>query len=133
MIKKQVCEKLEAEIKLLKSEIEKVNKGSQFENSSRFLNVILSSQRSRNNTTSFGYTQDSTSSSQGSIKKPITYADALKNSFRKEDSEAKMTPLKNVTHKQKSTVSIGLKYDQKKFIKRNASKYLFGSIPCSPK
>jgi hypothetical protein len=34
-----------------------------------------------------------------------SYADALKNSFRKEDNEAKMTPLKTVTHKQKSTLS----------------------------
>jgi hypothetical protein len=99
--KKQVCEKLEAEIKLLKNEIEKVNKGSQFENSSRILNEIINSQRSPNNKTSLGYTKDSTSASQRSVKKPISYADALKNSFRKEDNEAKMTPLKTVTHKQK--------------------------------
>jgi hypothetical protein len=46
--KKQVCEKLEDDIKLLKSEIEKVKKGSQFENSSRILNEIINSQRSPN-------------------------------------------------------------------------------------
>jgi hypothetical protein len=62
--KKQVCEKLEAEIKLLKSEIEKEKKGSQFGNSSKILDEILSSQRSPNNKTGLGYTQDSTSTSQ---------------------------------------------------------------------
>ena len=63
MIKKQVCEKLEVEIKMLKNEIEKEKKGSQFGNSSNMLDEILSSQRSPNNKTGFGYTQDSTSTS----------------------------------------------------------------------
>ena len=67
--KKQVCEKLEADIKLLKSEIEKVKKGSQFENSSRILNEILSSQRSPNNKTGLGYTEDSNFAAQGFVKK----------------------------------------------------------------
>ena len=49
IIKKQACEKLEVEIKLLKSEIEKEKKGSQFGNSSKILDEILSSQRSPNN------------------------------------------------------------------------------------
>jgi hypothetical protein len=86
--KKQVCEKLEADIKLLESEIEKEKKGSQFGNSSNILDEILSSQRSPNNKTGLGYTQDSNSTSQGSVKKPISYADALKNSLRKEDNKA---------------------------------------------
>jgi DNA repair exonuclease SbcCD ATPase subunit len=94
--KKQVCEKLEAEIKLLKSEIEKEKKGSQFGNSSKILDEIISSQRSPNNKTGLGYTQDSTSTSQGSVKKPISYTDALKNSLRKEDNKAKMIPLKTI-------------------------------------
>jgi hypothetical protein len=123
--KKQVCEKLETDIKLLKSEIEKIKKGSQFKNSSRILNEILSGQRSPNNKIGLGYTQNSTFASQGSVKKPISYADALKKSFRKEDNEAKMTPLKIVTHKQKSTLSTGVKDDQKKFTRRNTPKYLF--------
>ena len=55
-------------------------------------------------------------------KKTISYAYALKNSFRKEDNEEKMTPLKTVTHKHKST---GVKDYQKKFTRRNTPKYLF--------
>jgi hypothetical protein len=102
--KKQVCEKLEAEIKLLKSELEKEKKGSKFENSSKILDEILSSQRSPNNKTGLGYTQDSTSTSQGSVKRPISYADALKGSLRREDNKEKMIPLKIVPHKQKSTL-----------------------------
>jgi hypothetical protein len=116
--KKQICEKLEAEIKMLKSEIEKENKGSQFENSSKILDEILSSQRSPNNKTGLGYTQNSTSTSQGSVKKPISYAYALKNLLRKEDNKAKMIPLKTVTHKQKSILPTRVKYDKKNTITR---------------
>jgi hypothetical protein len=111
--KKQVCEKLEAEIKLLKSEIEKEKKGSQFGNSSKILDEILSSQRSPNNKTGLGYTQDSTSTSQGSVKKPISYADALKNSLRKEDNKENMIPLKTVTHKHKSILPTRVKMTRK--------------------
>jgi hypothetical protein len=68
MIKKQVCEKLEVEIKLLKSELEKEKKGSKYGNSSNIFDEIFSSQRSPNNKTSFGYTRDSTSTSQVSFK-----------------------------------------------------------------
>ena len=70
--KKQVCEKLEAEIKLLKSEIQKEKKGSQLGNSSNILNEIISIQRSPKNKTGLGYTQDSTSTSQGYVKRPIS-------------------------------------------------------------
>jgi hypothetical protein len=126
MIKKQVCEKLEAEIKLLKSEIEKEKKGSQFENSSKILDEIISSQRSPNNKTGLGYTQDSTSTSQGSVKKPISYPDALKKSLRKEDNKEKMIPLKIVTHKHKSILPTRVKDDNKNtIIRRNPPKYLF--------
>jgi hypothetical protein len=124
--KKQVCEKLEAEIKPLKSEIEKEKKGSQFENSSKILDEIINSQRSLNNKTGLGYTQDSTSTSQGSVKKPISYTDALKNSLRKEDNKAKMIPLKTVTHKQKSVLPTRVKHNKKNtIIIRNPPKYLF--------
>ena len=97
--KKQVCEKLEAEIKLLKGEIEKEKKGSQFGNSSKILDEIISSQRSPNNKTGLGYTQDSTSTSQGSIKIPISYENALKVSLRREYNKEKIIPLKIVPHK----------------------------------
>jgi hypothetical protein len=111
--KKQVCEKLEAEIKLLKGEIEKEKKGSQFENSSKILDKILSSQISPNNKTDLGYTQDSTATLQGSVKKQISYADTLKNSLKKEDNQAKMIPLKTVTHKHKSILPTRVKMTRK--------------------
>jgi hypothetical protein len=124
--KKQVCEKLEVEIKLLKSEIDKEKKGSQFGNSSKILDEIIRSQRSPNNKNGLEYTQDSTSTSQGSVKKPISYVDALKNSLKKEDNKTKMIPLKTITHKQKSILPSRVKYDKKNtIIRRNSPKYLF--------
>jgi hypothetical protein len=111
---------------MLKSEIEKEKKGSQFGNSSNILDEILSNQRSPNKKTSLGYTQDSTSTSQVYVKKPISYADALKNSLRKEDNKAKMIPLKIVTHKHKSILPTIVKDDKKNtIIRRNPLKYLF--------
>jgi hypothetical protein len=123
VIKKQVCEKLEAEIKFLKCELEKEKKGSKFGNSSKILDEILSSQRSPNNKTGLGYTQDSTSTSQG----PINYADALKGSLRREDNKAKMIPLKIVSHKHKSTFPTKVKNSRKNTITRRnpPNKYLF--------
>jgi hypothetical protein len=82
--KKQACEKLEADITLLKNELEKEKKRSNFGNSSKILDEIISSQRSPNNKTGLGYIQDSTSTSQGSVKRPISYADALKGPLRRE-------------------------------------------------
>ena len=124
--KKQVCEKLEAGINLLKSEIEKEKKGSQFGNSSKNLDEILNSQRSPKNKTGLGYTQDSTSTSQGFVKKPISYAYAMKNSLRKEDNKKKMIPLKTVTNKHKSILHTRVKDDKKNaIIRRNPPKYLF--------
>jgi hypothetical protein len=125
--KKQVCEKLEDEIKLLKGELEEEKKGSQFGDSSNILDEILSIQRSPNNKTGLGYTQDSTSTSQGSGKKPISYVDALKKSFRNEDIKAKMIPFKTITHKQKSILPTRVKDDKKNtIIRRNSlNKYLF--------
>jgi hypothetical protein len=78
--REQVCEKLEAKIELLKGEFEKEKKGSKFENNSKILDEILNSHRSSNNKTGLGYTQDSTSTSQGSFKRPINYLDAIKGS-----------------------------------------------------
>jgi hypothetical protein len=101
--KKQACEKLEVEIKMLKSELEKENKRSNFGNSSKILDEILGSQRSPNKNIGLGYTQDSTSTSQRSVKRPIRYADALKGSLRREDNKVNMIPLNIVSHKQKST------------------------------
>jgi hypothetical protein len=125
--REQVCEKLEAEIELLKGEFEKEKKGSKFENSSKILDEILSSQRSPNNKTGLGYTQDSTSTSQGSVKRPISYADALKGSLRREDNKEKMIPLKTVPHKHKSTLPTKVKDDKKNTITRRnpPNKYLF--------
>jgi hypothetical protein len=124
--KKQVCEKLKVEIKLLKGEIEKEKKGSQFKNSSKILDEILSSQRSPNNNTGLGYTQDSTATLQGSVKKQISYANTLKNSLKREDNQEKMMPLKMVTHKQKSTLPTRVKNDKiNTIIRRNPPHYLF--------
>jgi hypothetical protein len=124
--KKQACEKLEVEIKLLKSELEKEKKRSKFGNSSKILDEILSSQRSPNNKTGLGYTQDSTSTSQGSVKRPISYADALKGSLRREDNKENMIPLNIVPHKHKSTFPTKVKNDRKKTItRRNTPKHLF--------
>jgi hypothetical protein len=91
------------------------------------LDEILSSQRSPNNKTGLGYTQDSTSTSQGSVKRPISYADALKGSLRREDNKEKMIPLKIVPHKHKSTFPTKVKNDRKNTITRRnpPNKYLF--------
>jgi hypothetical protein len=124
--KKQACEKLEVEIKLLKSELEKEKKRSKFGNSSKILDEIISSQRSRNNNTGLGYTQDSTSTSQGSVKRPISYAYALKGSLSRENNKANMIPLNIVPHKQKSTFPTKVKNDRKKTItRRSTPKHLF--------
>jgi hypothetical protein len=112
---------------LLKGEFEKEKKRSKFENSSKLLDEILSSQRSPNNKTCLGYTQDSTTTSQGSTKRPISYADVLKGSLRREDNKEKMIPLKTVPHKQKSTLPTRVKDDKKNTITRRnpPNKYLF--------
>jgi hypothetical protein len=125
--KKQACEKLEAEIKMLKSELEKEKKRSNFGNSSKILDEILSSQRSPNNKTGLGYTQDSTSTSQRSVKRPISYAYALKGSLRREDNKVNMIPLNTISHKQKSTFPTKVINDRKNtIIRRNPlNKYLF--------
>jgi hypothetical protein len=125
--KKQACEKLEDEIKLQKIEHEKEKMRSNFGNSLKILDEIISSQRSQKNKTSFGYTQDSTSTSQGSIKRAISYADALKGSSRREDNKGNMIPLNIVSHKQKSTFPTKVKNDKKNTITRRnpLNKYLF--------
>jgi hypothetical protein len=111
---------------MLKGEIEKQKKGSQFENSSKILDEILSSQRSPNNKTSLGYTQDSTATLQGSVKQQISYEDTLKKSLKREDNQTKMIPLKTVTHKHKSILPTRVKNDKINTItKRNPPNYLF--------
>jgi hypothetical protein len=82
------------------------------------LDEILSSNRSLNNKTGLGYTQDSTTTSKGSTKSPISYTDAIKISLRREDNKAKMIPLKTVPHKQKSTLPTRIKDDNKNTITR---------------
>jgi hypothetical protein len=87
---------------------------------------ILSSQRSPNNKTGLGYTQDSTATLQGSVKKQISYADTLKNSLEREDNQKKMMPLKIVTHKKKSILPTRVKNDKINIIiRRNPPNYLF--------
>jgi hypothetical protein len=103
MIEKKVCEKLEVDIELLKGELEKEKKGSKFENSSKILDEILSSQMSPNNNIGLGYTQESTSTSEGYVKRPISYADALKIPLRREDNKERMIPLETVPNNIKST------------------------------
>jgi hypothetical protein len=101
--REQVCEKLEVGIELLKGELEKEKKGSKFENSSNILDKILSSQRSPNHKTHLGYTQESTSTSQGYVNRPISYDYALKISLIREYNKTRMMPLETVPNKQKST------------------------------
>jgi hypothetical protein len=114
-------------IKLLKSELEKEKKRSNFGNSSKILDEILSSQSSPNNNTGLGYTQDSTSTSQGSVKRPISYANALKGSLRREYNKENMISLNIVPHKHKSIFPTKVINDRKNTsTKRNPpNKYLF--------
>jgi hypothetical protein len=127
--KEQVCEKIEVEIELLKGELEKEKKASKFENSSNIFDEILSSQRSPNDKTGLGYTQESTSTSQGFVKRPISYAYSLKISSKREDNKERMMPLKTFPNKHKSTTPTKEKYDKKNIITiRNPSnkyQYIF--------
>jgi hypothetical protein len=126
--REQVCDKLEAEIELLKSELEKENKGSKFENSSKILDEIHSSQRSPNNKIGLGYTQESTSTSQGSVKIPISDANALKISLRREDNKERMTSLETFPNKQKSVPIIKERYDKKNTITRRNPSNIYQHI-----
>jgi hypothetical protein len=88
------CEKLEDEIVFLKRELEKGNNQSRFENNSRILDDILNSKRSSRNKSGLGYDQKnsnkgSNSTSQETDKNPKSYAYALQNSFKKEESKIK--------------------------------------------
>jgi len=103
MIEKKVCEKLEVDIELLKGELEKEKKGSKFENSSKILDEILSSQMSPNNNIGLGYTQESTSTSEWYVKRPISYENGLKIPLRREDNKERMIPLETVPNNIKST------------------------------
>jgi hypothetical protein len=85
------------------------------------LDEILSSNRSPKNNTGVGYTQDSTTTSKGSTKSPMSYSDTIKISLRREDNKGKMIPLKTVPHKQKSTLPTRIKDDNKKTITRRNS------------
>jgi hypothetical protein len=90
--REQDCEKLEAEIVLLKREIEKEKKQSRFENSSKILNDILNNQRSPSNKTGLGYDQKkfnkgSNFTYQEINKNPKSYATTLQSSFRKQESK----------------------------------------------
>ena len=53
--KQQICKILEDEIVQLKGKLEKEDIYSKFENNSKILNNILSSQRSSNDNTGLGY------------------------------------------------------------------------------
>jgi hypothetical protein len=93
--REQDCENLEAEIILLKGEIEKEKKQSRFENSSKILNDIINSQRSPSNKTGLGYDQNkfnkgSNFTSQEINKNPKSYATALQSSFRKQESKIRI-------------------------------------------
>jgi hypothetical protein len=125
--REQGYENLEVEIVLLKREIEKKKKQSRFENSSKILNDILNRQRSPNDKIGLGYTQDSTCMTQRTNKIPISYADALKSSLRRENNKEKMKPLKIVPNKQKSALPTKEKCDKKNTINRRnpPNRYIF--------
>ena len=127
--REQVCENLESKIEMLKGELEKEKKGSKFENSSKILDEIISSRRSPINKTGLGYTQDSTSTSQGSIERPIGYADPLKIPLRREYNKERMMPLETVPNKQKLASPTKEKDDRNNTITRrnpsNISQYIF--------
>jgi hypothetical protein len=89
------------------------------------LDEILSSQRSPNNKTGLGYTQGLT----GSVKRPISYADALKSPLRRKDNKESMMPLETVPNKHKSATPTKEKDDKKNTITRrnpsNRYQYIF--------
>jgi hypothetical protein len=85
-------ENLEAEIVLLKREIEKEKKQSRFENNSKILNDILNSQRLPSNKIGIGYDQKnfnkgSNFTYQEINKNTKSYATTLQSSFRKHESK----------------------------------------------
>jgi hypothetical protein len=93
------------------------------------LDEILNSQRSPNNKTGLGYTQDSNSTSQGYVKTSISYEYALKFPLRREDNKVRMMPLETVPNKQKSTPPTKEKDVKKNTITRinpsNIYQYIF--------
>jgi hypothetical protein len=80
------------------------------------LNDIINNQRSPNDRTRFGYTQDSTCITQRTNKRPIIYENSLKRSLRREDNKENMRPLKTDLNKQKSTLPTKEKDDKKNTI-----------------
>ena len=110
---------MEYKIVQLKRKLEKEDIQSKFENNSKILNNILSSQRSSNDKTGLGY---DLSTEQKNDQQPISGAGSLKNSIRREESKARTIPLKTVPNKQKYALPTKEKYDKKnRIIRRNLS------------
>jgi hypothetical protein len=124
--KHQTCKILEDEIIQLKGKLEKGDIQSKFENNSKILNNILSSQRSSTDKTGLRYDP---STEQKNGKQPISYADALEKSIRREENKTKIIPLKIVPNKQKCALPTKEKDEKKnRIIRRNPSnrnQYIF--------
>jgi hypothetical protein len=99
--KQQDCEKREAEIVLLKKELEKGKNHSRFENSSKILDDNMNSQISPKDKTRLEYYQKSTSATQKADKRQISYANSLKSTLKIENNKKKAS-LKIVHNKLKS-------------------------------
>jgi hypothetical protein len=122
--KQQICKILEDEIVQLKGKLEKEDIQSKFENNSKILNNILSSQRSSNDKTGLGYDP---STEQENDK--INYADVLKNPIRRKENKTRTIPLKTIPNKHKYALPTKEKDDEKnRIIRRNPSnrnQYIF--------
>jgi hypothetical protein len=127
--KQQTCKKFENEITKLKGKLTKEGSQSKFENNSKILNNIISSQRSSNDKKELRY---DLSIEQNNENQPINYQYGLKNSMRREDNKARTIPLKTVPNKQKYALPTKEKDDKKiRIIIRNPSninQYIFLNI-----
>ena len=81
MQKQKICEKLEADLALLLKKTETKSVQNQYVNSSKLLDKIINEQRDPSNKTGLGYSLGA------GQKKMKTYADALCNTFVKEEKK----------------------------------------------
>jgi hypothetical protein len=115
--KQQMCKVLENEIVQLKGKLEKEDIKSKFENKSKILNKILSSQRSSNDRIGLGYDH---STKQENDK--ISYADVLKKPINRKENKIRTIPFEAIPNKQKYAPSTNKKDNEKnRIIRRNPS------------
>jgi hypothetical protein len=93
--KQQTCKILEDKIIQLKGKLEKGDIQSMFENNSKILNNILSSQRSSTDKIGLGCDP---STEYKTEKHLISYAYALKNSIRREENKTRIMLIKVSCH-----------------------------------